>query len=482
MTFQSQFLRTLEERGFIHQQTDAEALDKLLAEGEKNSKPVVAYIGFDCTATSLHVGSLLQIMTLRWFQQCGHKPIVLLGGGTTKIGDPSGKDKSREMLDDAAIEANKQSIKQNFEPFLEFEDSFDSSTTNAVLLDNAEWLDNINYADFLRDVGRHFSVNRMLTMDSVKLRLERDSHLSFLEFNYMILQAYDFTVLNDKYSCRLQIGGSDQWGNIVQGTDLQMRIRFEEIRNNTRKAYEKKEEPIYSKVNSIDVKMPNTSDKNYIPIGALESIVNDIWLGEKNEKEVHGLTTPLITTASGVKMGKTAEGAMWLAAEMLSPYDYWQFWRNTEDADVGRFLKFFTELPMEHIAELEAMPGAEINDAKKILATEATAMLHGEKAAEDALRTAEDTFEKGKLGDDLPEVSVAKSELEAGIAAFKLLHQAGLASSGKEARNLIKGGGARVNDEKIDDEMQAINTADLTEHGVIKLSAGKKKHVLVRAA
>lgn len=433
--FASRFLQTLHERGFIHQQTNAEGLDQYLAECEKGGKPGVAYIGFDCTAKSLHVGSLLQIMALRWFQQCGHKPIVLLGGGTTKIGDPSGKDESRKMLSDDDIEANKQAIKKNFENFLTFEDQFDASNSHAVLVDNAEWIDNLNYPKFLREVGRHFSVNRMLTMDSVRLRLERESHLSFLEFNYMILQSYDFTVLNNNYGCRLQIGGSDQYGNIVMGTGLN------------------------------------------------RSLVAEANPGNQESADgLFGLTTPLITTSSGAKMGKTADGAVWLNGDMLSSYDYWQFWRNTEDADVGRFLRFFTDLPLEKITELESLEGAEINEAKKALATETTALLHGSQSARDALTTAEQTFEQGKLGEHLPEVAISKADLEAGVAAFKLFLEAGLAGSGKEARNLIRGGGARVNDEKVADENQQISMLDITEHGVIKLSAGKKKHVLVKAA
>lgn len=513
MNFQSKFLNILNQRGFIHQQTDAAALDKLLTEGEKNKKPVVAYIGFDCTAKSLHVGSLLQIMALRWFQQCGHKPIVLLGGGTTKIGDPSGKDKSRELLDDAAIEANKAGIKRNFESFLEFEDKFAAGTTKAVLLDNAAWLESLNYVEFLGNFGRHFSVNRMLTMDSVKLRLERESHLSFLEFNYMVLQAYDFVVLNEQYGCRLQIGGSDQWGNIVMGTDLWHGVRTEKnsrLMKTVRKSLVDKQvdlsvpelESLARRLAVLRDKAKGLSDEELISIheemkklvAESEAVLDSAFTAEAKEivseerdnfrikQAIFGLTTPLITTASGAKMGKTMAGAVWLSGDLLSPYDYWQFWRNTEDADVGRFLKFFTELPLEEIERLEALPGAEINDAKKVLATEATRLLHGEKAAQEALRTAEDTFEHGRLGEDLPEVAISRAELEAGIPAFKLLHQAGLAASGKEARNLIKGGGARVNDEKITDEMQPINALDLTEHGVIKLSAGRKKHVLVRAA
>lgn len=411
------------ERGFIHQQTDESGLDAYLGEHEKNGTGGVCYIGFDCTAKSLHVGSLLQIMTLRWFQQCGHKPIVLLGGGTTKIGDPSGKDESRKLLDDAAIEANKQGIRQNFESFIDWD--------NAELVDNAEWIDALNYPTFLREVGRHFSVNRMLSMDSVNLRLEREQNLSFLEFNYMVFQAYDFTVLADKYDCRLQIGGSDQWGNITQGTDLNRHLSAAK--------------------------------------------------GEKTTK-LFGLTTPLITTASGAKMGKTAEGAIWLNAEMLSPYDYWQFWRNTEDADVGRFLRFFTDLPMDEIAKLEALRGAEINEAKKILANAATTLLHGEQAARDAAETAQKTFEQGTVGDDLPEFTVSQAELAEGIPAFKLWHMAGLEESGGRARKLIQGGGARLNDVKVESEMQLITADAINAEGYAKLSAGKKKHAILRVA
>ncbi len=411
------------ERGFIHQQTDDSGLDAYLAEHEKNGTSGVAYIGFDCTANSLHVGSLLQIMTLRWFQQCGHKPIVLLGGGTTKIGDPSGKDESRKLLDDAAIEANKQGIRQNFESFINFD--------NAELVDNAEWIDKLNYPTFLREVGRHFSVNRMLSMDSVNLRLEREQNLSFLEFNYMVFQAYDFTVLADKHNCRLQIGGSDQWGNITQGTELNRHL---------------------------------ASAK-----------------GEENTK-LFGLTTPLITSSSGAKMGKTAAGAVWLNPEMLSPYDYWQFWRNTEDADVGRFLRFFTDMPMDEIAKLEALEGAGINEAKKVLANAATAMLHGEQAALDAAVTAQKTFEQGTVGDDLPEFTVTQAELDEGIPAYKLWHTVELAESGKKARQLISGGGARLNDEKVENEMQLIKADAITAEGYAKLSAGKKKHAILRIA
>jgi tyrosyl-tRNA synthetase len=445
--FKSQFLSTLAERGFIHQQTDASGLDAYLAECEATKKPGVAYIGFDCTAESLHVGSLLQIMALRWFQQCGHKPIVLIGGGTTKIGDPSGKDESRKLLTDVQIEENKRGIKQNFQSFLKFEECFDASTTNAYMVDNAEWIDTLPHVDFLR-MARSFSVNRMLTMDSVKLRLERESHLSLLEFLYMAHQAHDFTVLNQQYGCRLQLGGSDQYGNIVMGVDLQHKL-----------------------LSSLRAQRSNPDWIAASPTATLGAPRND---------GVFGLTTPLITTSSGAKMGKTAAGAVWLNPDMLSPYDYWQFWRNTEDADVGRFLRFFTDLPIAEITTLEAAEGAAINEAKKILATVATRMLHGEDAAREAKRTAEETFELGQLSANLPEITVPQAELEAGIPAYKLFHLAGLAASGGEAKRLIQGKGARVNDEVVASENQLISLLDKTEHGVIKLSAGKKKHVLVR--
>ena len=427
MTFQSHFLQELDKRGFIHQQTDATGLDKLLEE----RKPVAAYIGFDCTAKSLHVGSLLQIIALRWFQKSGHKPIILLGGGTTQIGDPSGKDKSRELLTRERIEENKQGIAKVFAQYLEIETTYNANSNKAFMVDNAEWLDSLKYIEVLRDVGRHFSVNRMLTMESVKQRLDREQHLSFLEFNYMILQAYDFTVLAKQYGCRLQIGGSDQWGNIVQGTELQRHLGAEH-----------------------STPLPS----------------------------IFGLTTPLITTASGAKMGKTADGAVWLDADMLSPYDYWQFWRNTDDADVGRWLRFFTELSMEEIFALESLPGSAINDAKKKLADEATRLLHGADAARQARETAEKTFEQGALGVDLPRITIARSELEQGIPAYELFHRTGLEDSGGKARKLIQGGGARVNDQKISDEKQLISIQDVTADGVIKLSAGKKKHLLIEAA
>lgn len=460
-TYQSQFLSTLAARGFIHQATDATALDATFLEAEKSKKPLVAYIGFDCTATSLHVGSLLQIMALRWLQQCGHKPIVLMGGGTTKIGDPSGKDESRKLLTDAQIEENKQGIKQNFLPFLTFEETFNAGTTHAYMVDNAEWIDKLNYPQFLRDVGRHFSVNRMLSMDSVKLRLEREQHLSFLEFNYMVFQAYDFVVLRDKFGCQLQIGGSDQWGNITMGSALSEKL---EIGSADSKILKQSEGFAATKMRQRP-KHKVSGDGH-----------SSTYLGE-HQLAVFGLTTPLITTSSGAKMGKTAEGAVWLNAEMRSPYDYWQFWRNTEDADVGRFLKYFTDLPLDEIAKLEALEGAGINEAKKILATEATALLHGREAAEKAQDTAQQVFEQGKSSENLPEISIPAAELAAGIPAFKLFHMAGLASSGGDARRLIQGGGARVDDVVVTSDSQLISST-----GTLKLSAGKKKHILVKAA
>jgi tyrosyl-tRNA synthetase len=410
----SAFLNTVTERGFVHQCTDTEALDAALTAGT-----VTAYIGFDCTAPSLHVGSLIPIMLLRHLQQAGHKPIVLMGGGTTRVGDPSGKDESRQILTLEAIETNKNGIKGIFENFL----TFGNGATDAVMLDNAEWLGGLNYIDFLRDYGRHFSVNRMLGFESVKLRLEREQPLSFLEFNYMILQAYDFLELGRRHNCTLQMGGSDQWGNIVNGVELGRRA---------------------------------------------------------DDLALFGLTSPLITTATGEKMGKTARGAVWLNEEQLSAYDYWQFWRNTQDADVGRFLRLFTELPLDEITRLEALEGAELNDAKKMLANAATALAHGEGAAAAAADTARKTFEEGALGEELPTVDIAQSELATGIAAFELFRRAGLAASNSEARRLIKGGGARVNDEKVGNEQDLVTIGQATGDGVIKLSAGRKRHALVR--
>ncbi|MGE0719763.1 MAG: tyrosine--tRNA ligase [Alphaproteobacteria bacterium] len=411
----SDFLAAVTGRGFMHQCTDLAGLDAKARAGT-----IVAYIGFDCTADSLHVGSLVQIMLLRWLQRTGHKPIVLMGGGTTKVGDPSGRDESRRLLTDADIAHNKAGIQRVFEKYL----TFGAGPTDAIMVDNAEWLDRIAYIPFLRDVGRHLSVNRMLSMDSVRLRLEREQPLSFLEFNYMVLQAYDFVELGRRHGCILQMGGSDQWGNIVNGVDLGRRM---------------------------------------------------------DDRELYGLTSPLITLASGAKMGKTAQGAVWLNAERLSPWDFWQFWRNTDDADVGNFLRLFTELPLDEIARLEGMRGAEINEAKKVLATEATALCHGRAAAEEAAETARRTFEAGEAAESLPTIEVARADLEKGLPAYDLLRRAGLAPSNGEARRLIKGGGGRLNDSPIADEQQPIGLGDLDTDGRLKLSAGRKRHVLVRA-
>lgn len=430
MSYQSKFLNLIAERGFIHQCTDFEALDALLTQHEKEGKPLVAYIGFDCTAPSLHVGSLIQIMILRWLQKCGHKPIVLMGGGTTKVGDPSGKDKSRQLLDDAAIAANMAGIKEVFAKFL----SFGDGASDAHMVNNDDWLSGIDLIAFLRDYGRHFSVNHMLTMESVKQRLERESHLSLLEFFYMVLQAYDFVELAKRHGCRLQIGGSDQWGNIVNGTELHRRID-----------------------------------------------AADGQLATRNSQSLFGLTTPLLTTSSGAKMGKTADGAVWLNGEMFSPYDYWQFWRNVEDADVERFLLLFTELSVEEIAALCAHQDQRMNEAKKVLATEATKLLHGEEAALAAAETARKTFEEGTAGDALPVHSVAQAELEAGIPFFKLLHDSGLVASGKEARRTVDAGAACLNDVKVTDANQKVTVADMKD-GIIKISASRKKHAVVKAA
>ena len=410
----SEFINTLVERGFLHQCTDIETLDKRAVDGT-----ITAYVGYDATADSLHIGNLVSIMMLHWLQQTGHRPIVLMGGGTTKVGDPSGKDETRQLLDDEKIGANIASIRETFTSFLTFGDG----NTDAIMVNNADWLDALAYIPFLRDIGRHFTINRMLTFDSVKMRLDREQPLTFLEFNYMILQAYDFAELAKRHDCALQMGGSDQWGNIVNGIDLGRRVA---------------------------------------------------------KKELFGLTTPLITTASGAKMGKTAAGAVWLRSERYSPYDYWQFWRNTEDADVGRFLKLFTNPPLDEITRLEALAGAEINEAKKILANAATAILHGADAARIAAETAEKTFETGATAEGLPTTDIPRTELEAGIALFATLARAGLASSNSEARRLIKGGGARVNDVAIQDEMFEINASAINDDGVIKLSAGKKRHALIR--
>jgi len=413
--FKSDFLHTLAERGFIHQCTDGDGLDALLGGGA----PKVAYIGFDCTADSLHVGSMVPIMLLRWFQKCGHRPIVLMGGGTTRVGDPSGKDESRQILTDEVIAANMAGIKGIFQKFLTFGDG----PTDAVMVNNADWLDALEYISFLREFGRHFSVNRMLGFESVKLRLEREQPLSFLEFNYMVLQAYDFLELARREDCILQLGGSDQWGNIVNGVELGRRV---------------------------------------------------------DGLSLFGLTSPLITTAAGEKMGKTASGAVWLNADRLSPYDYYQFWRNTADADVGRFLKLFTELSMDDIARLEALRDAEINEAKKILALEATALCHGRDAADSAAETARATFEEGTQGADLPTVTVPVARLEKGIAAFEAFVLAGLAASNGEARRLVRGGGGRINDVVVRDEAQLVTSSEINAEGVVKLSAGRKRHVLLQ--
>ena len=424
-SLRSEFLRTLVERGFLHQCTDLEALDAAAASGR-----VTGYIGFDATADSLHVGSLIQIMMLRHMQRSGHRPIVLMGGGTTKVGDPSGKDKSRQLLSNERIAGNIAGIRRIFERFLEF------GGDAALMADNSDWLDVLHYIPFLREYGRHFSVNRMLGFESVKQRLDREQPLSFLEFNYMVLQAYDFLELGRRYGCHLQMGGSDQWGNIVCGVELGRRAA------------------------GLDL---------------------------------YGLTSPLLTTASGAKMGKTADGAVWLNPDRVSPYEYWQYWRNTEDADVGRFLRLFTELPLDEIAQLEAMDGAEINEAKAIMATEATALCHGREAARAAAETARRTFAgdaqpagfevavssaTGVAG--LPSIEIPRSRLEEGIPVYDLLREAGLSKSNSEARRLIRGGGARVNDERFRNETGTVGPDDLTAEGAIKLSAGRKRHALVR--
>lgn len=410
--FKSDFLRVLSERGFIHQISDPEGLDAAFVKG-----PVTAYIGFDATAPSLHAGSLIQIMMLHWMQETGHRPIALMGGGTTMIGDPSFKDEARKLLTVEDIDRNLEGIKRIFAKFLDFDGG------RALMINNADWLRHLNYVEFLRDVGRHFSVNKMLSYDSVKLRLDREQSLSFLEFNYMILQGYDFVELYRRTGCILQMGGSDQWGNIVNGIDL----------------------------------------------------------GHKMERaQFFALTSPLLTTSSGGKMGKTANGAIWLEADLLSPYAYWQYWRNTEDADVARFLKLYTKLPLDEIARLAALGGAEINEAKKVLATEATALVHGRAAAEDAAETARKTFEEGALAAALPTVEIARAELAEGIGVLAAFVKAGLAGSNGEARRAVQGGALRVNDVAVSDDRQKLGEGDLTPEGVIKLSQGKKKHVLLK--
>ncbi|WP_214471787.1 tyrosine--tRNA ligase [Mesorhizobium sp. dw_380] len=412
--FKSDFLRTMSERGFIHQTSDDAGLDNLFA-----TETVTAYIGFDATAKSLHAGSLIQIMMLHWLQQTGHRPIALMGGGTSMIGDPSFKDEARKLLTPQDIDDNLAGIRRNFMPYLKF----GSGPNDAIMVNNADWLMEINYVNFLRDVGRHFSVNRMLAFDSVKLRLDREQSLSFLEFNYMILQAYDFVELYKRLGCRLQMGGSDQWGNIINGIDLGRRME---------------------------------------------------------DAQLYALTTPLLTTSSGAKMGKSASGAVWLDANMLSPYEFWQYWRNTEDADVGRFLKLYTTLPLDEVARLERLGGSEINDAKKVLATEITALLHGRGAAEQASETARKTFEEGALSESLPTVEVENAKLDAGVGILSLLVTAGLAASNGEARRHVQGGAVRLNDQPVSDERLLVTSKDLGPQNVAKLSLGRKKHILVR--
>jgi len=410
----SEFLKIINERGFIHQCTDMNVLDK-----NASSKMLTAYVGYDATANSLHIGNLVSIMMLHWLQKTGHQPIVLMGGGTTKVGDPSGRDETRRLLNDIQINENITQIKKTFDNFLDFGDS----NNKALLVNNADWLDELKYIKFLRDVGQHFTINRMLSFDSVKLRLGREQPLTFLEFNYMILQAYDFLELATRYDCSLQMGGSDQWGNIINGVELGRRF---------------------------------------------------------SNRSLYGLTSPLITTSSGAKMGKTASGAVWLNSERFSPYDYWQFWRNTEDGDVGNFLKLFTTLPMKEIKKLEVLQGAEINEAKKILATQATQLLHGLKAANAAAQTAHETFELDTSTVSLPTIDISLKDLSSGILVFTLLTTSGLTQSNSESRRLIKGGGCRINDDLIKDEMTMIGNRNLDNNGLIKLSAGKKRHVLIR--
>jgi tyrosyl-tRNA synthetase len=414
--FKSDFLNTLQDRGFIHQCSDFAGLDALAAKGE-----ATAYVGYDCTAPSLHIGNYLTMMMLYWLQQSGNKPITLMGGGTTMVGDPSGKDESRAIRSIEEIEANKASIRGVFAKVLRY----GSGASDAIMLDNAEWLTRLNWIEMLRDIGRHFSVNRMLTMDSVRLRLEREQEMSFIEFNYMVCQAYDFVELSRRVGCRLQMGGSDQWGNIVNGVDLGRRM---------------------------------------------------------GTPQLFALTTPLLTTASGAKMGKTAQGAVWLNADECSPYDFWQYWRNVEDADVVKFLKLFTILPLAEIERLAQLEGAEINEAKKALADAATMLLHGAEAARLASETARQTFEEGTIAENLPAVEVARGELESGIGVLVGFVRAGLVGSNGEARRQIKGGGLRVNDVAVSDEKMVLKSSDLTPEGVIKLSLGRKRHVLLKPA
>ena len=419
-SYKSDFVKTVFERGFVQDCSNIDALDTLA-----NRTIITAYIGFDCTAPSLHAGSLLPIMLLRWLQKTGHQPIVLMGGGTTKVGDPSGKDKSRQLLSLKNISENMLGIKNIFSKYL----TFGNAPTDAIMVNNAEWLDNLNYIDFLRNYGRHFTINRMLKFDSVKLRLDREQPLSFLEFNYMILQAYDFLELARRYNCQMQMGGSDQWGNIINGVELGRRV---------------------------------------------------------DQTSLFGLTSPLLTSASGAKMGKTAEGAIWLDSSSSHPdfqtsaYEFWQYWRNTEDRDVGRFLRLFTELPLEEIVKLETLAGVELNEAKKILATNVTAMCHGQLAADEAALTAQQTFEAGGASLNLKTYQLPLSDLESGIKAIEILFLTGMAKSRGEARKLIKGGGCSLNDVIVENEVQIVRSEDINNDGVIKLSAGKKRHMLIR--
>ena len=414
--YRSDFLNVLDERGLIHQISNPDALDKAAFEGS-----ITGYVGYDATATSLHIGNLITVTMLYWMQHTGHKPITLMGGGTSMVGDPSFRDDQRSLLSMDKINENISGIKKIFGRIL----SYGDAKNDAVMVNNADWLMQLKYVDFLRDVGRFFSVNRMLSFDSVKLRLDREQSLSFLEFNYMIMQGYDFVELNKRYGCTLQVGGSDQWGNIINGVDLAHRM---------------------------------------------------------GEPQLFALTTPLLTTSSGAKMGKTAKGAVWLNGDLFSPYDFWQYFRNTEDADVEKFLKIFTRLPLSEIAKLAALGGNEINDAKKVLATEATAIVHGRDAADEAAETARQTFETGGFASDLPSIDVAKAELDTGIGLLSLIVKAGLAASNGEARRHVQGGAVKLNDAAANDERQIVSSSDLSQEGVIKLSLGKKKHILVRPA
>jgi tyrosyl-tRNA synthetase len=412
--YKSDFLNVLEQRGLIHQISDPVALDDACTKG-----PITAYVGYDATATSLHIGNLISVTMLYWLQQTGHRPITLMGGGTSMVGDPSFRDDQRSLLTQETIATNIEGIKKIFGRILRYGDG----ATDALMINNADWLLKLNYVSFLRDVGRYFSVNRMLSFDSVKLRLDREQSLSFLEFNYMIMQGYDFVEINKRYGCILQMGGSDQWGNIINGVDLSHRM---------------------------------------------------------GGPQLYCLTTPLLTTSSGAKMGKTAKGAVWLNGDLFSPYDFWQYFRNTEDADVGRFLKVFTRLPLDEIARLEKLGGAEINEAKKILATEATAVVHGRAAADEAAETARRTFEEGAIAQNLPTLEIPRAELDAGASVLPLFVKAGLVASNGEARRQIKGGGIRVNDTPVTDDKMLLTPSELTPEGVIKLSLGRKRHVLLK--